>query len=298
MAYLHRKKFIHRDLKPGNILFTTDPTLRFKITDFGLTKNLSASSTMTSTKGSGVVMAPGTRCWMAPELVSMRSTEHTEESDIFSLGLVLHYLLTLGKHPFASINEEEPAHVIEQKIVDMEISLDPSLHPEVTSFLSNLLSKDPSKRPPAVYHQKHPFLWSEDKKIEFLSAAGDQPEAEHPSKHVNSDIERRLQGTDIGQRVARVSWDQDIEELYNEMTKAWRHKKYRTDKVIDLLRFIRNTYSHKQDKSPEAREYLDKNMFLRDFPSLVLDAFSVVQQLGFEDDDARSNIRQALELDT
>jgi serine/threonine protein kinase len=92
LAFLHEQKYIHRDLKPGNILYTTDPCLQFKIADFGLTKNMSTFSTMTSTRGSGVAMAPGTRCWMAPELVCMKSRDHTEESDLFSMGLVIHYL--------------------------------------------------------------------------------------------------------------------------------------------------------------------------------------------------------------
>ncbi len=107
LAFLHANDIIHRDLKPGNILYTTDPTLHFKIGDFGLAKNISTSSTMTSTGGSGVAMVPGTRCWMAPELVSKKPREHTEQSDIFSLGLVLHYLLTLGKHPFAKQSEND-----------------------------------------------------------------------------------------------------------------------------------------------------------------------------------------------
>ena len=116
LAFLHEQKFIHRDLKPGNILYTTDPDLHFKITDFGLTKNTSSLS-MSSTAASSVAMAPGTRCWKAPELVSLKQKEHTQQSDVFSLGLVVHYLLTLGKHPFVNENEE-PAHVIERKIAE------------------------------------------------------------------------------------------------------------------------------------------------------------------------------------
>ena len=139
LAFLHKEKFIHRDLKPGNILYTTDPILHFKIADFGLTKNMAGSSMISSTGGSGVAMAAGTRCWMAPELVSMKTRDHTEQSDVFSLGLVLHYLLTMGKHPFGI--EGEPAHVIERKIVEMSPNLDLTLDPEAISFLQILRTK-------------------------------------------------------------------------------------------------------------------------------------------------------------
>ena len=293
LAFLHKADFIHRDLKPGNILFTTDPTLHFKIADFGLTKD-TAGSSMSSTGGSGVAMAAGTRCWMAPELVSMKTRDHTEQSDIFSLGLVLHYLLTMGKHPFST--EGEPAHVIERKIVEMSPNLDQALGSEATSFLQILLIKNSSKRPPAAYLNQHPFLWSDRKKIEFLKAVGDQPEAAKPSMNPNSELERRLQTTYTGQQVRLRTWDQFIVEIYQEMIRAWIQKKYRTAKLIDLIRFIRNAYSHKQERSARVQQYLDNNIFTRRFPSLVLNVFDVVQQLKF--DENRTNIREALSLST
>jgi serine/threonine protein kinase/ankyrin repeat protein len=290
LIFLHGQKFIHRDLKPGNILYTTDPTLHFKIADFGLTKNTSSSSSMMSTRGSGVAMAPGTRCWMAPELVSRNSREHTQQSDIFSMGLVLHYLLTLGKHPFRTGNEE-PDHVIERKIVEMPANLDRALRAEVTSFLQVLLTRVPSKRPPAAYLNQHPYLWSDKKKMEFLKAVGDQQEAAFPANNPNSALELRLQATHTGQSVRILSWDLAIGKLYEEMT-AWKLKKYRTNKVIDLIRFIRNAYAHKQERSHQTQQDLVDNIFIRVYPSLVLDVFGVVQGLGFEE--TRSSIREAL----
>ena len=294
LAFLHNEDFIHRDLKPGNILYTTDPTLHFKIADFGLTKDMAGSSMISSTGGSGVAMAAGTRCWMAPELVSMKTRDHTQQSDIFSLGLVIYYLLTLGKHPFGT--EDEPAHAIERKIAEMPPKLDKALGSEVTSFLQILLTKDPSKRPPAAYLNQHPFLWSDRKKIEFLKAVGDQPEAANPTMNPNSELEQRLQTTNTGQRIRFLAWDFLIVEIYQEMIRAWRQKKYRTDKVIDLIRFIRNAYAHKQERSLQFQQHLDNNIFTRKFPSLVLDVFDVVQQLKF--DENRSNIREALSLST
>ena len=295
LAFLHEYDFIHRDLKPSNILYSTDPTLHFKIADFGLAKNMSSFSTMVSTGGRGVAMVPGTRCWMAPELVSMKSRDHTKMSDIFSLGLVLHYLLTLGKHPFAKRSDERP-HVIERKIEEMQLHLDKTLHPEAISFLQVLLARDPSKRPPAKYLAQHPFLWSENKKIEFLKAVGDQPEASNPTNFPNSPLEKNLQNTSTGKVSKVVSWNQTIESVYEEMMRAWKQKKYRTDKVIDLIRFIRNSYAHKQERSVGFQKAVDENIFLRNFQSLVLDTFFVVQQLGFDEHHGRSNISQVLKL--
>ena len=294
LAFLHKENFIHRDLKPGNILYTTDPTLYFKIADFGLTKDMAGSSMISSTGGSGVAMAAGTRCWMAPELVSMKTRDHTEQSDIFSLGLVFHYLLTLGKHPFGS--EGEPAHVMERKIVEMSPNLDQALGPEAISFLQIVLTKNPSKRPPAAYLNQHPFLWSERKKIEFLKAVGDQPEAANPAEIPNSLLEQRLQTTYTGKRVRITTWDRVIAEIYRKITRVWKLKKYRIDKLIDLIRFIRNAYAHKQERSAMVQQHLDDNIFTRVFPSLVLDVFDVVQQLKF--DENRSNIRETLSLST
>ena len=294
LAFLHREKFIHRDLKPGNILYTTNPSLHFKIADFGLTKDTAGSSLISATGGSGVAMTAGTRCWMAPELVSMKTRDHTQQSDIFSLGLVLHYLLTLGKHPFGI--EGEPAHVIERKIVEMSPNLDLTLGPEAISFLQILLTKNLFRRPQAVYLNQHPFLWSNRKKIEFLKAVGDQPEATNPTINPNSELERRLQTTNTGRNIRLLTWDLFIVEIYQEMIRTWKQKKYRTDQLIDLIRFIRNAYAHKQERSARVQKSLDDNIFNCLFPSLVLDVFSVVQQLNF--DQNRSNIREALSLST
>ena len=290
LVFLHEEKFIHRDLKPGNILYTTDPILHFKIADFGLTKNTSPSSMMSSTGGSGVAMAAGTRCWMAPELVSMQSREHTTQSDVFSLGLVLHYLLTLGKHPFGT--ENEPAHVFERNIVANPPNLDRALRAEVISFLNILLPKHPLKRPPAKYLNQHPYLWTDRKKIEFLKAVGDQPEATYPAEHVNSALERRLQKTPTGRNVDIHSWHHKIGTLYVEMITAWKRKNYRTDKLIDLIRFIRNAYAHKQERSPQGQQDLVENIFTQVYPSLVLDVFDVAQELGLNE--SRSSIQEAL----
>ena len=293
LAFLHEKNFIHRDLKPGNILYSATPKLRFKIADFGLAKN---TFSFTSNRGCAA-MAPGTRCWMAPELISSRSGDHTQQSDIFSLGLVLHYLLTVGKHACATENEELPPYIIEQRIANLQIPFNQVHHPEAVSFLQQLLNKNPLKRVPAKFLQGHPFLWSMRKKIEFLKAVGDQPEVVCPDK--NSRIEQCLQKTTTGKEISVVPWSRCCSELYQSMKTSKRRTKirrtYRNTVMIDFLRFIRNAYCHKEERSSRDKSTLNNNVFLRAYPSLVLDVLAVVQQLWNDED--RSSIRQALSME-
>ena len=214
---------------------------------------------------------------------------------MFALGLVLHFLLSLGKHPFVGATEEPP-HVIEKNIVDMKMSIDSSLSSEVSHFIQTILAKNPSQRVPAAFLQQHPFLWSVKKKIEFLKAIGDQPEAVNPSNCPNSILEKCLQKTNMGRRFAHSPWAQQgqLQELFIEMRSTWKQKKYRIDNVIDLLRFLRNSYSHKEERSLNFKQELDNNVFLKAFPSLVIEVYIAVQNAGMVDDPNRSNIQQAL----
>lgn len=89
LKYLHGRNIIHRDLKPTNILYKTDPQVCLKIADFGLSRRIDGNASFT-------VMATGvgTRGWLAPEVIKSTNHEHTESSDVSSLGLILHYVLS------------------------------------------------------------------------------------------------------------------------------------------------------------------------------------------------------------
>src|ERR687896_1983403 len=85
----HANKLVHRDVKPQNVLI--DPDGRAKVTDFGIARSMEAQG-LTAT---GRVL--GTTDYVSPE--QALGHEVTEQSDIYSLGIVLYEMLT-GEVPF------------------------------------------------------------------------------------------------------------------------------------------------------------------------------------------------------
>ncbi|HEV2064815.1 MAG TPA: serine/threonine-protein kinase, partial [Thermoanaerobaculia bacterium] len=134
LDYAHRKGIIHRDVKPANIIITTDR--KVKITDFGIAKI--ASSNLTST---GQFL--GTPNYMSPEQVSGAPVDG--RSDIFSLGVVLYELLT-NRKPFLG----DSLTAISYKIVHEDFTPPAELLAEVPSdfnaIVARAMAKDPWNR--------------------------------------------------------------------------------------------------------------------------------------------------------
>nr|MDA8290775.1 serine/threonine-protein kinase [Actinomycetota bacterium] len=92
LAYAHRRGFVHRDVKPGNLLFDEDGGLR--VADFGLARALAEAAW---TEPAGAVL--GTARYASPEQAEGRPLD--DRSDVYSLALVV-YEAVVGRVPFSA----------------------------------------------------------------------------------------------------------------------------------------------------------------------------------------------------
>ena len=90
LAYAHGRGFVHRDVKPENVLFDEDGVPQ--LTDFGIARAMSSGTRMTATG-----MSIGSPHYMSPEQARGQAVDG--RSDLYSLGVVLYEMLT-GRVPF------------------------------------------------------------------------------------------------------------------------------------------------------------------------------------------------------
>jgi tetratricopeptide (TPR) repeat protein len=132
LAFAHSKGYVHRDVKPENVLFRENGTA--VLTDFGIAKANDPAHNMTAT---GTVI--GTPHYMSPEQAMGRDIDL--RSDTYSLGAMLYEMLT-GKVPYSG----DSAVAIGIKHLTGAI---PDLPPALTAYqplLNRFLAKSPEHR--------------------------------------------------------------------------------------------------------------------------------------------------------
>ena len=137
LEYLHQERWVHRDIKPGNILLVPNGTA--KLADLGVAKSLRGAVGLTSCD-QGI----GTPYYM-PWEQTINAGLVDARSDLFALGATLYHLVT-GRVPFPGDSDQHIGRLKELDLYRPACDLDPDLPPEFDDILAKLIARDPRRR--------------------------------------------------------------------------------------------------------------------------------------------------------
>ncbi len=191
LKHAHDKNIIHRDIKPSNILLTSN--LIPKITDWGLAKVGTKSSTATTTKGLTLLYA-------APEQLDEDMYGKTDKrTDIYQLGLIFYELLT-GKMPYDGTSPS----IISMKLIN------PDLKPKPVSYYNDELAKYDCIFEKLLAKRKEDRFQSVE---EFLNSLNTLIELEKERAHLRESMERTKT------TMAKTTNKYELEKLQSKMVK-------------------------------------------------------------------------------
>jgi serine/threonine-protein kinase len=136
LSFAHESGMIHRDVKPGNVLISSNGHV--KVTDFGIARAVNSDSDLTQT---GTVM--GTATYFSPEQAQGHRLD--QRSDVYSLGVVL-YEMVVGRPPFEGDNAMAVAykHVREPPVPPRQIN--PDVPQQFQNIILQAMAKNTADR--------------------------------------------------------------------------------------------------------------------------------------------------------
>ena len=148
LLYVHACGFVHRDIKPDNIMLLPDCSI--KLMDFGLARRGPSEESLLVQDGVPPPVGDldptltGTLHYLAPELINGEAA--SSSSDIYSFGIVAYEALT-GRAPFDSQSPHSLLFMHLTKVPEPVSSLRKGIPEDLTTLISECLAKAPKDRP-------------------------------------------------------------------------------------------------------------------------------------------------------
>jgi len=143
LAYIHEQGFVHRDVKPANILVTDKGEL--KVIDFSVSVKTGFDMRRLLR---GKPKISGTRNYMAPEQVLGRQSD--AQADVYGLGATMYELFT-NRPPFQMDGSKKSMQLHLTERPQPVRSLNHSITPEAGELVMAMLAKHPQSRPAGMH---------------------------------------------------------------------------------------------------------------------------------------------------
>ena len=212
----HKNHVVHRDIKPQNIIMTTDGVL--KVTDFGIARASTNQATMTMAN-----TAIGTVHYLSPEQARGGYTD--ERTDIYSLGVVLYEMLT-GKLPFT---DDSPVAVAIKHIQESPAPLR-SLNPDIPEAIEQVTLRAMNKEQSVRYASAGAFLKDINKVLDNpnckIASASDTDSSDSDSMESTIKLQR-IDDTAINDYENKKNDNDKYAEYASQVDKAVEERKLR-----------------------------------------------------------------------
>ena len=270
MKWLHSLSIIHRDIKPTNVLLLEKSSgeLEVKISDFGFAKQVEVSDSQMS------VIPNESVYWKVPE---MAQGKYTMKSDVYSMGCLIFYIANNG---------------IISKSNDLinflwnALSLGTSNGVLLKHLVTVMTVSDPDRRPSFECLSYHPYLWSNQKILNFLVSYADRIKI---GDDLSSTIKNNLQ--ENASDVVGSDWLTRLEPIVIQSL-AYRSSRHNYDghSISELLRALRNKEAHYDEMRAAAKQTYGSlpdgytNYWTSKFPFLVSYIYIKGQKSGLNQD--------------
>jgi serine/threonine-protein kinase len=203
LSYAHERGVVHRDVKPPNILVTTQNVA--KLTDFGI------ASKQGDPRLTGAGTALGSLYYMSPEQVMAATPDG--RSDVYSVGVTLYELVTAQRpiqgDSFFTIMQ---AHL--ERIPTPPRELSPQVPPELSHIILKSLAKDPAARFQTAAEFQQALRALQDRTAPFSGAspgwAASAPAVPAASSAPPAKVTGPLTSSSLGMPQATKTWSPEL----------------------------------------------------------------------------------------